>query len=221
MAAVREKSNHVWDQKIYFRAIWIGVLLCLIVAAISIPFLYPSTTLWYKTGIHRFFLLTGKITGLLAVTLLFAQIVVIGLPMPFSRKTVTRVHRINGTGIGLLAVLHPFLVLGSDGFHFIDLQWKYWPEVMGMLLFVMIGFNTVVSLWRPLFHISYLVWKMIHRVVALIVIALIPAHVLFVSDSFTKGPPRFGVLIAFGVAFIVWALLIAGVLPIKKGAVNS
>lgn len=221
MVPESEIKKPISNRDNYFQAIWIGVLLCLIVAAVSIPFLYPSTTLWYKTGIQRFFLLAGKISGLLAATLLFVQIAMIGLPIPFSRKTVVRAHRINGRAIGLLAVLHPLLVLGSDGFHVFDLQWKYWPEIMGIILFVVIGFNTVASLWRPLFQLSYQVWKVIHRFVALAGIALVLAHVLFVSDSFAKGPPRYGVLIVFTFVFIVWVLLIAGILPIKKRSMKA
>jgi len=221
MVAGNENNSHVRDQSIYLHAIWIAVLLFFIVAAVSIPFLYPSMTLWYKTGIQRFLLVAGKISGILATSLLFVQIAMIGLPMAFSRKTLIRFHRINGTTIGLLAVLHPLLVLGSNGFQSIDLLWTYWPETMGGVLLLVIGFNTIASSWRPLFKVSYQVWKTVHRIVALAAIILIPLHVLFISSSFTKGPPRYGVLIASGVVLIVWVLLIAGVLPIKKRAVNS
>ncbi len=221
METVSNNQKYLGIQDIYLRVIWIVFLLGLLGAAVSIPFLYPSTTLWYKTGIYRFLLLAGKISGILAATLLFVQITMISLPTPFSRKTTLHAHRTNGVIIALLAVLHPLLVLGADGFHLFQLQWKYWPEIVGICMFLVIGFNTIVSLWRPLFLLSYQTWKAIHRIVALASGLLVMTHILFVSDSFATGVPRYAVLIIFGVAFILWILLIAGVLPVSKRTVNT
>jgi len=50
------------------------VFIFVVGGALSIPFVYESQTLWYKTGIDKTMLRVGKIAGLLAAVLLLVQI---------------------------------------------------------------------------------------------------------------------------------------------------
>jgi len=51
-----------------------SVFIFVVGGALSIPFVYESQTLWYKTGIDKTMLRVGKIAGLLAAVLLLVQI---------------------------------------------------------------------------------------------------------------------------------------------------
>lgn len=46
----------------------------LVAAAVSIPFFYPTQTLWYKSGIDKFVLQLGQAAGLLGMLFLCGQI---------------------------------------------------------------------------------------------------------------------------------------------------
>ena len=83
-----------------YRALIIGFILIFICAALTIPFVYKSQTLWYKIGLDKTILLGGQLAGLLAAVLLLVQILLAVrgqfLKEVFGIAALMRWHRTNG-----------------------------------------------------------------------------------------------------------------------------
>ncbi len=180
----------------------------LLISAASIPFFYQSTTMWYKFGFDRVLLYAGKIAGLLAATLLFMQILLVAhlkvLTTVFPKAQLIRQHKINGALIAGLVIIHPLLVVASEGFTFPALEWKSWPEFVGSALLLCIWLIFTTSQWRNATGLSFQAWRLLHRVITPIAVMLLSLHVLFVSDTFSSGVPRYAVCTALGIFLIAW-----------------
>ncbi len=179
---------------VVYRVLVVGLLLLVMVGALTIPFAYESMTLWYKIGINRTMLLAGQMVGLLAVVLIFVQILLAArgkmLQRLFGLANLLRWHRKNGIAIAFLALCHVTLVLAPEGFANLPIGKKYWPEMVGALLLLIILFMAVSSQFRQNLKLDYKRWKFIHRLLGYLVPGVIAVHVLFVSDSFSRAVPR-------------------------------
>jgi len=177
-----------------YRALAIGLLLLIIGGALSIPFIYESMTLWYKIGIDKTMLRAGQLAGLLAVVLIFVQILLAArakfLQKLFGLANLLRWHRKNGIAIALLAISHVTLVLAPEGFSNLPIGKKYWPEMVGALLLSIVLFMAISSQFRQQLKLDYKWWKLTHRLLGYLVPLVITVHVLFVSDSFTRTVPK-------------------------------
>jgi predicted ferric reductase len=180
--------------------------LMLIAAALSVPFIYPTETLWYKSGTVRFMLLAGQLAGLTALPLLLIQIVVAvrpkGLTTLFGAAALLRWHRIIGMLIALLAISHALLILAPEGLDNLPLGWDYWPEMVGGLLLLVIVATVLFALIRNRLPWPYSRWRAVHRAAGYLAVTLVFLHVLFVSESFAQRVPRIA-LLAVGVALFV------------------
>ncbi|MEW6220727.1 MAG: ferric reductase-like transmembrane domain-containing protein [Thermodesulfobacteriota bacterium] len=186
------------------------ILLALLLAgALSIPWLFPSKTLWYRFGLDRLLLRGGKMLGLAAACLLLLQPLLAarlhlldrlaGLPWLFRR------HRHGGLLLALLALGHPFLVLDLGTLGTLRLTAKLWPEALGLLLLTSILVMAAVARWRLAWGLAFHRWWPLHRLGAVAVLALLFGHVLTVSDSFAAGPPRLAALAALATVVPVLA----------------
>lgn len=169
--------------------------------AVSIPFMYPSMTLWYKVGLNRILLQAGQVFGLLAMLLVCLQLLASVRP-PFLVKlfglsTLMRFHRMNSVVIFLLALGHVLLVLGPEGFANLPIGMKYWSEMVGALLFSVISFLFFFSWFRDQLGVSYPRWRAIHKPLGYGALLLLFLHVRFVSDSFTHLVPQAGLYLLF------------------------
>ncbi len=183
--------------------------LAVLLIACAIPFFFESPSMFYKTGIDKFFLRTGKIFGLIALVLMFFQVVLISrfmwLEKLFKMKTLYKAHRFNGKLILAAVMAHPILVLWADHFVFFPLEQKYWPEFIGVLLLILLFAFIAVSIWYQKINMAYKTWKKIHKAGAPFIFSLLFIHVLYVSRTFESGPPFWFLLtiLVFSVLFII------------------
>ena len=195
-------TRYAWSGIIIFSAV------ILIIGALIIPFKYESPSMFYKFGIDKFLLRTGKLIGTTAAVLLLFQLPMAGrlrhLDRIFSLATLYRVHRIGAYVIGLLVLLHPACVLVPDDKYMIPFEAKYWPEWVGAGLLVLILCQVIFSRWRLSFSIRYHWWLRFHRLIGIAAVVALVIHVLYVSESFEHdGLPRTAVFVITG----CWALL--------------
>ena len=200
---------------------FLGILLPAILAtviggAVAIPFVYESQTLWYKVGLDKIVLLTGQVVGLLAFIALVLQIF-LGIrgglfEQAFGVSALVVYHRGNGLLLLCLAVLHIALVLVPEGLGNLPIGGKYWPEMVGGGLFLVLFLQVVFSLARQKFGFVYKRWRLVHRVFGYLALCLAGVHILFVADSFAHGFPRTALLgflllvvaAVFGVRISIW-----------------
>jgi predicted ferric reductase len=174
-----------------------------------IPYVFESSTLFYKFGFQKFLLRGGKVVGLTAAMLLFFQVVPVArlkyLDRIFALNRIYYVHRLNGMAIAVLALLHPFMILASENFIFFRFEKRYWPEWLGVGLLVVIAGIVLTANWRTALCWAYDAWLRFHRPVTLLAITAAAIHVLFVSETFGSGPPR---ILIFMVASLNLVLVI-------------
>jgi len=198
-----------------------GLFAVVIIGAISVPFVYESQTLWYKIGIDKTMLRSGKIAGLIAATLLFVQIL-LGVRGQFLEKLfsvagLVRYHRINGGIILFLALIHVILVLLPEGFSNLPIGLKFWPEMIGGVLFWIIIIMVISSRLREQLGLVYGRWRIIHKSLAYSALALIGVHILFVSESFEHIIPRTVLMVVLaGVGIMVMQVKITAFLKKRQ-----
>jgi predicted ferric reductase len=151
--------------------------------------------MYYKTGIDKLMLRSGKILGIITAVLLLFQPVFIGrfpwFDKIFSTKKLFQFHRIAGLILLCTALLHPVLILGADHFVFFPFEVRYWPEFIGVcLLFFLLPF-VVISFWQKVIGLNYKIWRTLHKIFAPIVLVLMFIHIFKVSRSFESGLPYY------------------------------
>lgn len=171
-------------------------------SAAAIPFVYESQSILYKFGADKVFLRSGKVVGLCSAVLLLLQLVLASrlslLVTIFSQPTLTRWHRFNGMFVACLVMLHPLAVVAAEHFTLLRLEVKYWPEFVGIGLFLSLQVTVWAAVLQPVRHWSYPRWRLAHRLGAPLLILLLGVHLLFVSESFVRGVPRTAALCAMG-----------------------
>lgn len=183
-------------------------------SALSVPFLYETETLWYKTGIGKLMLIAGQSAGLFTLVLLILQIFLSlrgrFFENLFGVSTLLRWHRRNGVIIAYMAICHVVLILAPDGILNLPFGKKYWPEMFGEGLFLLLLLTVISSYFRSVLRFDYKIWRAIHRPVGYLALALVLIHVLLVSDSFKRGIPRIVLLTVFtGLALLVTSVKIS------------
>jgi predicted ferric reductase len=195
------------------RAGIVAVLFCLTVvtgAALTIPFVYETQSLWYKFGTDKTLLRTGQMAGLVALIFLCLQILLAARLTVFDRllglDKVYVLHRYNGILVLFLALLHASLVLIPEGLRNLPFGKKYWPEMVGAgllsVLLVLVG----GALLREWGSVRYSEWRKLHRPLGYLAVVLVTLHVLYVSDSFRRTGPKYGLLLLVGFVVIVVCL---------------
>ena len=187
-----------------------GAVVILAAGALSIPFAYESQTLWYKVGMDKTTLRTGQLAGLLTLTAIVVQIL-LGtrgklLEETFGVAALVAWHRTNGIFLCCLAVWHIALVLVPEGVANLPIGVKYWPEMVGGILFLVLVSQAISSLFRQQLGFNYKKWRAVHRVLAYLVLTLVTVHVLFVADSFSHGLPKIAFLVVVAAVIVIIAI---------------
>lgn len=173
------------------RAIKYGViffLLLIFVGTTCVPFVFQTTTLWYKIGPDRVMLYAGQLFGLYAAFLLLLQLVLIArlsfLTKLFGLANLNKLHQFNGKLIIVLALLHILLIQLPEGLTNIPIGIKFWPEMVGGLLLIIL-LSLRLSVWvRTRVKIKYTAWKSLHGILGVLAFSALVTHVINVSDAF-------------------------------------
>ena len=184
----------------------------LLAGALALPFVYETQTLWYKVGVDKSVLRGGHLLGMLALVLLLAQVLLAVrirvLERIFATAALVRWHRANGVLIALAAAGHVALVQLPEGLGNLPFGWKYWPEMIGGLLFALLAATVISSRYRVGLGLDFTRWRRWHRPAGYLALALAFIHVRFVSDAFAKGLPRAALIAVFLLLgmVVVWTL---------------
>lgn len=185
-------------------------LVGLISLALTIPFIYETQSLWYKFGTDKLLLRGGKMVGLVAAILLCLQILMAARISLFDRlfglDKLYRFHRFNGICILFLGIVHVSFVQIPEGLANLPIGKKYWPEMVGAFLLLMVAGLVSIALVQSRLRMKYSLWRLLHRLFGYLAFVLVCVHVLYVSESFTMKLPAYGL---YGVAGTV-VLLVAG-----------
>ena len=175
-------------KQVYGRLIFYSIFFIFLIGAVAVPFYFESMTLWYKVGIDKTLLRAGQLAGMVALVALFFQIVLAVrgpvLESLFEVRHLIRLHTANAMIILLLALAHVLLVLLPEGLQNLPIGKKFWPEMIGGLLFFIILGTTLSSTFRKQLQLDHRRWTVLHIVLGYLAIILLVTHVLFVSDSF-------------------------------------
>lgn len=176
-----------------------SLFISVVVGALFIPFVYESQTLWYKVGLDKTLLRAGKIAGLLAAILLFVQLLLGSrgkyLEELFGVAAVVKWHRANGVIVLVLALCHVTLVLIPEGIANLPIGLKFWPEMVGAALLLILFSIVVTSYLRQQLKFVYTRWRTFHRLFGYSALVLIGVHIFFVSESFKQAVPRTSLII--------------------------
>jgi len=205
----RKKTPMAKATRLSLGVLLVFMFLLLLVGAASIPFFYESKSMWYRFGLDKTMIRTGKVFGLLAATLLMLQLLLSArlaiLDRIFTFKILNRVHRINGGIIAVCAVLHPLFVFAPEDIANLPPEWRYWPEVTGAGLLLLIWTIYSTAAWRTFLNFSYKKWWILHRIATLAAVVVVTIHVLKVSSAFEAGQsPRLMVFTAVAFYAVLW-----------------
>jgi len=199
-----------------YRILVFGVLVIVLAAALSIPFVYETQTLWYKIGSGKTILRAAQLAGLLAAVLLFVQIMLAArgefLQRLFGVAALMRRHRTNGILVSLLALGHALLVLAPEGLTNLPIGKKHWPEMVGIVLLTIVLSMAISAHFREKLALDYKRWRAIHKLLGYFTMPFLAVHVLFVCESFEHVVPRFGLIALF--------LGVAGAVGVSKKAMR-
>ncbi len=194
------------SKRLFYKVCLFTALFALIVSAATIPFIWESKTLWYKFGVDRTLLQVGKITGLCAAILLFCQIILAlklkFLDRVFGLDRLYRLHKQNGLTILALAVIHASLIIVPEGIENLPIGWKFWPEMLGgTILLLLIAFVGISLFRRKL--MPYHLWRKLHRPMGYLFAMALSVHIFNVSDSFENTVPNHALWMLIGTVLSV------------------
>jgi predicted ferric reductase len=198
---------------IFYKVVVLLGAALLLGGALAVPFYYETQTLWYKTGADKVMLRSAQLAGLFALVLLMGQIL-LALRVQFFEHLfggarLMRWHQLNGVLIFFTACSHVLLVLAPEGFDNLPIGKKYWPEMIGGLLVLLLLTMVVTSRFRSWLQLEYGRWRMLHRPMGYLSMVFGFCHVLFVSESFTRGLPRTVLLtVGAGLALFIGLVLV-------------
>jgi predicted ferric reductase len=187
--------------------LYISIFLALLILVTTVPFLYESPSMFYKTGMDKLLLRTGKIIGQIAALLIIFQPFFVANIKFFSRifsvKKLYKYHRCSGVIILALSIVHPVLILWSNDFVFFSFEMKYWPEFTGIILTTFLIPFIIISTFQKQINLDYKIWRRIHRILAPLLITLMFLHIFNVSTSFEEGVPFYGLVFAGCITMIL------------------
>ena len=192
----------------------LGVLLVfagllLLLGAVSIPFVYESSTIQYRFGLDKALLRVTQVLGVCAGYFLLLQLIfsarLKSLDRVFSLNRCLRLHRFNGLLISIFCLLHAILIVVTEGLSAISLNMENWPELVGAFLLLVILTIVFVSWWRQSLGLAYHRWWLLHRIGAPLAVVALTVHILYVNDTFKYGFPRTLVFAVIGCYVFLYA----------------
>jgi len=202
--------------KVYsrFQRLILGVLLVfagllLLSGAVSIPFVYESSTIQYRFGLDKALLRVTQVLGVCAGYFLLLQLIfsarLKSLDRVFSLNRCLRLHRLNGLLISIFCLLHAILIVVTEGLSAISLNMENWPELVGAFLLLAILTIVFVSWWRQSLGLAYHRWWLLHRIGAPLAVVALTVHLLYVNDTFKYGFRRTLVFAVIGCYVLLYA----------------
>ena len=175
--------------------------LLLLIGGWIIPYKFESFSILYKFGLDKIYLRSGKMVGITIALLVYYEILLASrftvMEQIFTGKRLLGLHRLNGIFIAILAGLHPLLIKASEHFTPYTFAKKYYPEFIGIGLLCILLSHSFVAVFRNLIKLPYKKWLLWHRLGATLILLIMPAHILYVSQTFKAGIPRQAALIIF------------------------
>jgi predicted ferric reductase len=170
-------------------------IVLLVGGALTIPYKFESSSMFYKFGMDKIILRSAKMAGLAAAVLLLLQLPLAGrlkwLDSIFSLPGLYRAHRFNAYVIGGLVLLHPILIKAAQHSWLIPLETRYWPEWIGAVLLALIVAHIGLGRWHRRLFRAYGKWCWTHGALAVAIYTGLVLHILNVSESFQHdSPPR-------------------------------
>ena len=176
------------------------LLLVLLAAAASIPFIFESQSLYYKFGTDKALLRAGKVFGLFALVLMLVQVFLISrfrfMEKSFGLKGLFSFHRNCGKLILALVLLHPLGILAAEQFTFFPLERRYWPEFVGVGVLFLVTAVVLIAIQPKKWGLSSNTSRFIHQIGTFLVVSLAFVHAFFVSESFELVIPKVGLSIS-------------------------
>jgi predicted ferric reductase len=173
----------------------------------TIPYTFESFSILYKFGMEKTYLRSGKIIGITTAVLVFFQVILASrfriFEQVFSVKRLLALHRINGMTIAFLVICHPLLIKVSENFTSYTFEKKYYPEFLGIALLTVLLLLSLTAIFRNYFKLPYAKWVLLHRFTATLALLMMPAHILFVSESFKSGIPLNAALVIFSLNLLM------------------
>ena len=170
------------------------IFLLVIAGAASIPFFFESSSILYKFGVDRILLLAGQVMGLVAGCLILIQVILAArlkfLDRIFGLDRLFAYHRLSGIILAALVIIHPLAIFIADDRISIPLQWRYWPEFVGLFLMLLVVVMAVTSQWRQGLRLAFNRWWPIHRWAAIVAVFAFGLHVLSINDTFKQRLPQ-------------------------------
>ena len=185
------------------------VVLALLLLACGwvVPFKYESFSILYKFGMEKAYLRSGKIVGITTALLIFYQMLLASqltiFEQVFSAKKLFFLHRLNGIAIAVLVIVHPLFIKASENFTPYTFAKKYYPEFLGIGVLCVLLALSIAAVLRNFYKLPYKKWLFQHRFGTILVLLVLPAHVLFVSETFEQGIPRKSAVIIFGLNLLL------------------
>ena len=207
MSTASTSYPHTEFRSAIYRVVLTSGFLLLLAVVLSIPTYYQTTTLWYKTGANKMMLYAAQYIGLAALVLLYLQAILSArgkfLDEVFGVALLLKLHRLNGILLLVLAASHILLVLVPEGLANLPLGKKFWPEMVGGALFILIALLVVFSYFREAIRLPFKIWRFFHRPAGYLALVLVTVHVMFVSESFEQTVPRI-LLLALFTLTVLW-----------------
>jgi len=186
----------------HFTGLFLIILALLLLAGgWTIPFSFESFSILYKFGLQKTLLRSGKVVGISIVLLVFYQLLLASrfrvLEQVFSARQLFSAHRLNGRLIAGLVLSHPLLIKASENFTPYTFEKKYYPEFLGIALLGVLLLLSLTAIFKGFFRLPHNTWLLLHRSSATLVILLLPAHILYVSETFKSGIPNYAGVVIF------------------------
>ena len=206
-------QSFIVKNRVLLGTMFVLLAMALLAGGWSIPFHFESFSILYKFGKLKLYLRYGKVIGITIALLLFYQVLLAAririLEQVFSAKSLFLLHRINGFIIACLIAVHPLLIKASENFTPYTFGKKYYPEFVGMGLFFVLLTLSGTAIFRNFLKMPYSRWRLLHRLEATTVLLILPAHVLFVSDTFKSvGLPRSAAITIFSLNLLFIAYIL-------------
>lgn len=182
------------------------VFILLLAGTAAIPFLYESPSMYYKFGMAKTLLRSGKMVGCLAAVLIFlSPVFVVRLKLMdtlFGQDRLWQFHKYNGLVLICLVLAHPILILWSERFSFFPFEKRYWPEFLGIALLLVLFLTLIFSWFKRQIGLGWNQWFIAHRIIAPLIFLGVSIHVLNVSKPFGTGLPKMALISAAVLAFL-------------------
>lgn len=113
----------------------------------------------------------------------------------------------NGIAVLFLAFTHIICVLVPEGLTNLPIGWKFWPELVGVALFLLLILTAITSRFQRKLNIPYKTWRSWHKPAGYLIALLVTIHALFVSESFEQDLPRAFLLIS-AISLTLWVIAV-------------